>query len=198
MSRKIQLFIKRLFDLVVCSILLICGLPLLFLLALIVKFTSKGPVFFIQERIGRNGLPYKILKFRTMTGLPVQNEKKWTKSEEERITPVGHFLRDYGLDELPQLINVIRGDMSIVGPRTPLPHQVESFSDHLMNMFKMRPGVLSLAAIMGRRSLTMEERYKLHVQYVETWSLMLDLKILWRGLFIVLGRESAKEILPKD
>ena len=121
MSQNIQLFIKRLFDLVVCSILLICGLPLLFLLALIVKFTSKGPVFFIQERIGRNGQPYKILKLRTMTGLPDQNEKKWTKSEEERITPVGHFLRDYGLDELPQLINIIRGDMSIIGPRTPLP-----------------------------------------------------------------------------
>jgi undecaprenyl phosphate N,N'-diacetylbacillosamine 1-phosphate transferase len=198
MSRKIQLFIKRLFDLVVCSILLICGLPLLFLLALIVKFTSKGPVFFIQERIGRNGKPYKILKFRTMTGLPDQNEKKWTKSEEERITSVGHFLRDYGLDELPQLINIIKGDMSIIGPRTPLPQQGMSLSVIQKKMFEMRPGVISLAAIAGRRSLTMERRYDLHAEYVEKWTLILDIKILWQSFFVILRRESTRDNLTGE
>jgi len=196
--RPFNLVIKRFLDVLVCSLILILGMPIFLIISMVVRLSSSGPIFFIQDRVGKDEKVYRMIKFRTMTGEPDPAEKCWTAKEEARITRFGHFLRDYGLDELPQLINIFKGDMSIVGPRSPLPAQVEAFSPHLKKMFKMRPGVLSLAAIMGRRSLTMEERYKLHVQYVETWSLMLDLKILWRGLFIVLGRESAKEILPKD
>lgn len=198
MWHNIQLFIKRLFDIIVCTVLLICSFPLLLLLALLVKLSSAGPVFFIQERIGRHEKPYKIIKFRTMVGQPDKHTTSWNKAEEYRITRTGHFMRDFGLDELPQLINILKGDMSIIGPRTPLPQQVIAFSTHLRKMFRMRPGVLSLAAISGRRSLTMEERYELHVKYVEMWSLKLDLKILWQSLFVVLQRESATENLPKE
>ena len=193
MLLKLQLSIKRIFDIVICSGVMVLGFPILILLALLVKISSKGPIFFIQVRVGRNEKPYKIIKFRTMSGAPDQNATHWTKSEEDRITSVGRFMRDYGLDELPQLLNIMKGDMSIVGPRSPLPQQVATFAPRLKKMFDMRPGVLSLAAIAGRRNLTMNERYELHVQYVEKWSLRLDLKILWQSLFVVLRREAASE-----
>ena len=193
MILKFQLLIKRIFDIVICSVVMVLGFPPLILLALLVKISSKGPIFFIQVRVGRHEKPYKIIKFRTMSGAPDQNATHWTKSEEDRITSVGRFMRDYGLDELPQLLNIIKGDMSIVGPRSPLPQQVATFAPRLKKMFDMRPGVLSLAVIAGRRNLTMNERYELHVQYVEKWSLKLDLKILWQSLFVVLRREAASE-----
>lgn len=195
MSRNIQLYIKRFFDIVACSLIFIIGFPFLLLFGILVKLSSPGPVFFVQTRIGKNEIPYKIIKFRTMSGSPDKNAKSWTKSDEERITSIGRFMRDFGLDELPQLVNIITGDMSIVGPRTPLPQQVVELSPYFKKMFKMRPGVLSLAAIAGRRSLTMEQRYELHVKYVETWSLKLDWKIIWRCIFVVLRREDATEKL---
>jgi lipopolysaccharide/colanic/teichoic acid biosynthesis glycosyltransferase len=198
MSRGIQLLVKRLFDLIVCTVLLICSVPLLFLLAFLVKLSSKGPVFYVQDRIGKDEKVYKIIKFRTMVGQPDKNAIRWTKSEEDRITLIGRFMRDYGLDELPQLINILKGDMSIIGPRSPLPQQISAFSTHFKKMFNMKPGVLSLAAISGRRSLTTEERYELHVQYVEKWSLRLDMKILWRSFFVVLRREATTETLYKE
>jgi undecaprenyl phosphate N,N'-diacetylbacillosamine 1-phosphate transferase len=198
MSNSIQLYIKRIFDIVVCILILIIGFPFLLLFGILVKLSSPGPVFFVQTRIGKKEEPYKVIKFRTMSGSPDKNAMRWTKSDEERITRIGHFMRDFGLDELPQLFNILKGDMSIIGPRTPLPQQVEAFPSRLKKMFTMRPGVLSLAAIAGRRSLTMEQRYELHVQYVETWSLKLDLKILWRSLFVVLRREAATEKLPGE
>jgi lipopolysaccharide/colanic/teichoic acid biosynthesis glycosyltransferase len=191
--RSVQLGLKRLFDITASVAILIVGAPLYLLLAVLVKLTSPEPVFFMQERLGWHEQPYKMIKFRTMTGQTDQDATRWTQAEETRITPIGSFLRDYGLDELPQAINILKGDMSVIGPRPPLPQQVVAFPPELHKMFGMRPGVLSLAAIEGRRSLPMEKRYELHVKYVETWSLKLDLKILWRSLFVVLGKESAQE-----
>lgn len=194
MLLQIQLGLKRICDVLICGLLLIVASPMLFILALLIKLSSPGPVFFVQERMGRWEQSFRIYKFRTMTGQPNPHDTRWTKAEEARITPIGSFMRDYGLDELPQLVNILKGDMSIIGPRPPLPSQVTEFSPQLRKMFRMRPGVLSLAAIAGRRSLPMEERYKLHVTYVENWSLALDLKILWQSLFVVLGKESARDI----
>jgi len=190
---SIQLVIKRLFDVVVCSIVLVVGAPIYLVIAVLVKLSSPGSIFFVQDRVGLNGQIFRMYKFRTMVGKSDETTVVWSQSDEERITKVGRFLRDYGLDELPQAVNILKGDMSIVGPRPPLSSQVESYSEHQRIMFRMRPGVFSLAAVRGRRSIPTEERIELHVRYVENWTLGLDARILWKGLLVVLGRENASE-----
>lgn len=192
---SVQLTVKRLFDILVGTLMLILLLPILALIALIIKLTSPGPVFFIQERVGKNGRIFKMIKFRTMTGSPNPNLTKWTEEEEARITKFGRFLREYGLDELPQLINIIKGDMSIIGPRAPLPAQVDSYTEYERVALKMRPGVTGLGAIKGRYALTPEQRRKFHSEYVERWSLGLDFKILFSTIIIVLKRKNAAEYL---
>jgi lipopolysaccharide/colanic/teichoic acid biosynthesis glycosyltransferase len=188
-----QLAVKRFLDVAVCSVLLVVLLPFLVIIALVVRFSSPGPAFYAQERVGRNGRTYRMFKFRTMTGRPNLGLTAWSQAEEARVTRVGRFLRAYGLDELPQLVNIIRGDMSIIGPRPPLPAQVESFGDRDRRMLLMRPGVTSLAAVRGRYSLTPEQRRELHVEYVDRWSPGLDLRILLRTIAVVLGRRNAAE-----
>ncbi len=186
--------IKRGFDLVASLILLILCLPLFVILALLVKVSSKGPVFFVQDRMGYREKPFSIWKFRTMTqSAATASPLVWTKAEEARITAVGRYLRDYGLDELPQLYNIIKGDMSIIGPRPPLVSTFALLSERERIMFRMRPGVLSLAAVEGRRSITMEQRVALHVKYVEEWSLGMDVSILLRSIAVVLLRRDAEE-----
>ncbi len=192
---SLQLTLKRLLDIVLCLVVLLVSGPALLLIALLIKVTSPGPVFFVQERVGLGQRVYRMPKFRTMTDRPSGRSKlAWTAEDEARITPLGRTLRDYGLDELPQLYSILKGDMSIVGPRPPLPAQVESYTERQKRMFRMRPGVVSLAAVEGRRSLPVEARIDLHVRYVESWSLRLDLQILWRALFVVLGRQDAVEV----
>jgi len=197
MSTRLQLAIKRILDVVLCSIILVFGLPFFGLIAFAVKLSSPGPLFFIQERVGLNQKTFQLYKFRTMTQRKTEKQHLvWTKDDELRITKVGRFLRDYGLDEFPQLINIIKGDMSIIGPRPPLPAQVEQFTEHQLQIFRMRPGVLSLAAIRGRRSISPEQRIECHVEYVNKWSLRLDFAILWKSLFVVLENRNATDKLP--
>ncbi len=193
---RLQLALKRFLDILLSLVAILLSWPVLLLIAILVKLSSPGPVFFVQERAGLGQKPFPMFKFRTMVeALSKQQATVWTAAEEARITPVGRFLRDYGLDELPQLLNILRGDMSIVGPRPPLPVQVEGYTERQRKMFQMRPGVLSLAAVEGRRALPVEQRIELHVRYVEEWSLWLDLKILWRALFVVLRRQDATEAI---
>jgi lipopolysaccharide/colanic/teichoic acid biosynthesis glycosyltransferase len=195
-ARRAQLALKRLADVVLCLIISILALPFMAAIALSVRLSSPGPIFFVQERVGLRLRTFKMIKFRTMAVRPaLEQATAWTAAEEARITPVGRLLRDYGLDELPQILSILKGDMSIVGPRPPLPAQVKDYTERQHRMFEMRPGVLSLAAIMGRRSLTTEQRIELHVRYVQEWSLRLDLLILWRALFVVLGRQDASETI---
>jgi len=189
----IEYAIKRVFDVVACLMVLALGAPIFIIIALIVRLSSPGPVLFIQERTGRHGRAFRMYKFRTMVGRKDESILVWTTTDEQRITRVGRFLRDYGLDELPQVINILKGDMSIVGPRPPRPLQAERYSDHQRIMFSMRPGVISLADVKGRRSIPTEERIEWHVWYVENWSIRLDLEILWKTLLIVLRRENAEE-----
>lgn len=190
---KLQLAIKRLADLVFSLVILVLGLPVFLIIGVLVKITSPGPIFFTQLRVGKNKKSFHLLKFRTMIGSRNEGVTVWTSSDEARITPIGGFLRDYGLDELPQAINIIKGDMSIIGPRPPLPEQANQYTSKQKRVFHMRPGVLSLAAVRGRRSIPMERRIEYHVEYVENWSLLLDLKILWNSLFVVLRHKDAKE-----
>ena len=185
--------LKRLFDIIMSMLVAVIGAPVFMVVAVLVKLSSPGPVFFVQDRAGKDDTIFRMYKFRTMAGKPNDSLLVWTESEEARITKIGRFLRDYGLDELPQVLNILRGDMSIVGPRPPLPMQAEQYTDCQKIMFSMRPGVISLADVKGRRSIPMEERVEWHVWYVQNWSMRLDLEILWKTLFIVLRRQNASE-----
>lgn len=194
-QRRVELKIKRLFDVVACSALFVVTFPLLVILGVLVKLSSPGPVFFAQERAGQNQKIFRILKLRTMT---LESNKKdtlrMTSADVSRITKIGAILRDYGLDELPQILNIIRGDMSIIGPRPPLVHQARHYTAWQQQVFKMRPGVLSLPAIRGRRTLSPEQRIELNIEYVNNWSLWIDITILWKSLFVVLKRQGATEL----
>lgn len=194
----IKLAMKRIFDVVMGLIVLVIGAPVFAIVAILVKLSSPGPIFFVQDRTGKHGRTFRMYKFRTMIGNADDSLLVWTESEEARITTIGRFLRDYGLDELPQVVNILRGDMSIVGPRPPLLLQAGQYTDHQRIMFNMRPGVISLADIKGRRSIPMEERIEWHVRYVQDWSIRLDIEILWKTLFVVLRRQNAGETDIRD
>jgi lipopolysaccharide/colanic/teichoic acid biosynthesis glycosyltransferase len=194
MVRQFQLVLKRLSDVIFCLVIIIIGFPIFVVIALLVKFSSPGPIFFVQERVGLKQKYFSMIKFRTMTGeLPTGSAPVWNKAEDARITSIGRILRDYGLDELPQVINILKGDLSIVGPRSPVPAELKYYKDDQLQIFQMRPGVLSLAAIEGRRSIPMEKRIELHLKYTQNWSLKMDIRILWRAFFVVLRRQSATE-----
>jgi len=193
--RRTQLAIKRMCDAIMSLSILLLGFPLLALIAALVKLSSPGPVFFVQERIGKGEKPFRMIKFRTMA--VARDGKQGTSSsaaDAARVTRVGRFLRDYGLDELPQAINILRGEMSVVGPRAPLPQRAHAYSERQRRVFKMRPGLVSIAVYEGRRSIPMEQRIELHVRYVETWSLCLDLKILLRAVPVVLFRRDTQDV----
>jgi len=178
---------KRLVDLAISMPMLALLFIPLTAAAVAIKIEDGGPIFFRQERIGKNGRPFRIWKFRTMivgarsTGLGVT-----VAAADERITRVGRVLRSWGLDELPQLMNVVSGEMSLVGPRPTLAYQVEHYDDTQRRRLEMKPGITSLAVVSGRNALPWSERIKLDVRYVEDWSPWLDLRILFRTLWCVL------------
>ncbi|MFC2078034.1 sugar transferase [Candidatus Bipolaricaulota bacterium] len=178
---------KRLVDLAI-------SIPMLALLfipltaaAVAIKIEDGGPVFFRQERIGKDGRPFRVWKFRTMVvGARSKGLGVTVAADDERITRVGRILRGWGLDELPQLINIASGEMSLVGPRPTLAYQVEHYDDIQRRRLEMKPGITSLAVVSGRNALPWSERIKLDVRYVEDWSPWLDLRILFRTLWCVL------------
>jgi len=174
--------IKRFVDIVVSIVSMILLLPLFLMIAFAIKIDSKGPVFFKQERLGKNGKVFKIIKFRTMVDNAEQKGSGLSTFEgDPRVTRVGEMLRKTSLDEISQLINILIGDMSLVGPRPPVPfhpRKYEEYSDHQVLRFKVRPGITGLAQIMGRNSLTWDERIEYDVEYVQNVSLLLDIKII--------------------
>ena len=181
-----ELCIKRAFDIVTSAIGLIVLSPLLALIALQVKISSRGPVFYSQERIGQYGLPFRIYKFRTMIDhAEADGVPHLTHDNDPRITRVGHWLRKYRLDELPQLWNILRGDMSIVGPRPERPYfirQIMAEAPYYCLLYKVRPGLTSWGPIRVGYTDTMEkmiERLNCDIVYVENMSLLLDLKIIF-------------------
>lgn len=174
--------IKRFVDIVVSIASMILLLPLFLIIGFAIKIDSKGPVFFKQERLGKNGTVFKIIKFRTMVDNAEQKGSGLSTFEgDPRVTRVGEVLRKTSLDEISQLINILIGDMSLVGPRPPVPfhpRKYEEYSDHQVLRFKVRPGITGLAQIMGRNSLTWDERIEYDVEYVQNLSLLLDIKII--------------------
>lgn len=190
-----SLFIKRLIDLLGSLVGIIVISPLLLFIALSIKTTSKGPVFFKQERLGKNGEKFKIIKFRTMiigaekigTGIFVKT------GEDNRITAIGKLLRATSLDELPQLFNVLIGDMSLVGPRPPLPHhpyKYKKYSNYQRKRFDMKPGMTGLTQVTVRNSVSWEERIPIDVKYVEEFNIWLDIQILLKTILKMSKKES--------
>lgn len=195
-------FAKRLFDLVFAGAALALLSPLLIVVALIVRLQDGGPVFFRQARVGRGGSPFGMIKFRSMvmdaeerlaelTALNESDGVLFKMKEDPRITRVGRFLRRYSIDELPQLINVIRGEMSLVGPRPPLPSEVDKYAIDVHRRLLVRPGLTGLWQVSGRSGLSWDESVRLDLYYVDNWSMMSDLVIVAKTVRAVLGKTGA-------
>ncbi len=185
-----QAFVKRISDIVFSALGLLVLSPLFLLIAILVRCTSKGPVIFRQERLGRDAKVFRICKFRTMaensehTGSGVYSDRY-----DSRVTKVGRFLRATSLDELPQLWNILRGDMSFIGPRPPLtyhPWPIDRYSKEQLRMFRVRPGITGWAQVHGRRELEWNERLRLNVWYADHVSFALDLKIVFLTVGVML------------
>jgi lipopolysaccharide/colanic/teichoic acid biosynthesis glycosyltransferase len=177
---------KRALDLVVAVLGIIVTSPFLLATALAIKLESRGPVIFRQERVGRHGRSFQILKFRTMVeGAHLIGPGYLTSKGDPRITRIGAFLRRWSLDELPQLFNILRGEMSVIGPRPTLRYQVDQYTDFQRRRLEVLPGVTGWAQIRGRNGLTWPERIDLDVWYVDHCSLALDLKILVKTLAVI-------------
>ena len=190
MSSRLQLSTKRLGDIVLSSICLIMLVIPFAIIALLIKLTSKGPVFFRQVRPGRDEKPFRVWKFRTMTHDPNrEGPQPPPQPDDPNIERIGRILRTSGIDELPQLINVLIGQMSLVGPRPTLLYRAAEFTPAQKRRFVMRPGIAGLALIQGRNNLLWEEKLALDHWYVDHWSLLLDLKILWKTPGVLLRRE---------
>ena len=184
---------KRAFDLIVAGLMLVVLAPLLAGIAVAIRLGSRGPAIFRQERAGRNGVPFTFYKFRTMRlgADPFGPSPK--SGADPRLTRIGRFLREYSLDELPQLVNILRGDMSLVGPRPLYVAQIAEWNERQRRRLAVKPGLTGLAQICGRGGLTREEKLELDVKYVEQASLRLDARILLTTLVQVLARQGIYE-----
>ncbi|MEY6432076.1 sugar transferase [Thioalkalicoccus limnaeus] len=213
-ASKSQLISKRLLDLCGSLIGILLLAPVMIAAALAVKLTSSGPIIFRQVRLGKDGKPFKFLKFRSMRAdadqslhrrhvkaLMARDEKDeamcerkaWFKIEADpRITPVGRFLRQTSIDELPQLFNVLRGDMSLVGPRPPIPYEVESYSAwHLRRILEVKPGITGFWQVEGRGAVTFDDMVRLDLQYARHWTVLTDIRILLKTVIVVLQQRGA-------
>jgi undecaprenyl phosphate N,N'-diacetylbacillosamine 1-phosphate transferase len=185
------LFIKRLLDIIFASVLLIIISPILLLVAITIKIDSRGPVFFKQERLGLRGRPFKIYKFRSM----VVNAEKigtgvYSFKGDTRVTKVGAFIRKTSIDELPQLLNIIKGEMSVIGPRPTLlyhPWPLEDYSLEQKRRFNVRPGVTGLAQVNGRKEVPWPERIQMDIKYVDNINFLLDFNIFLKTIYKVLS-----------
>lgn len=204
---------KRVSDIAIASLTLVLLSPFWLLIALIIKFDSKGPVFYAQERVGMDGRIFLVYKFRTMlvdadSEIHREYQRKFIAGHAEanvgddkqpayklrndpRITRVGRILRRLSLDEVPQLFNVLRGDMSVVGPRPPIPYEVEAYELRHRRRLDMKPGLTGLWQVSGRNRLPFEEMVKLDLFYIENWSLLSDLKIILRTAFVIFRGDGA-------
>jgi len=172
--------------------LLVLG-PFFCAIALLIKLESSGPVFFRHERLGKNGVLYSPFKFRTMVqGAMEKGLKDTVAVNDERITRVGAFLRKWGIDELPQLLNVLKGEMSIVGPRPAFQYHFDRYSENERQRLSVKPGIVGLALIKGRNRITWKKRIEYDIWYVNHWSLWLDLKIMVQSIYTILVKQEGE------
>jgi lipopolysaccharide/colanic/teichoic acid biosynthesis glycosyltransferase len=184
--RTRKLHLKRFFDFAIAFVALVLLSPVIALVALAVRLRLGRPVLFVQERPGLAGRPFRLIKFRTL--LPASDAAASPDRDAERMTPFGRFLRSTSLDELPELWNVVRGDMSLVGPRPLLMHYLEHYTPEQMRRHEVRPGITGWAQVNGRNAISWEDKFALDVWYVDNRSFLLDLRILLRTLGDVIFR----------
>ena len=185
------MLVKRLLDITISLIALIFLLPLMLLIYLLVIINLGSPAFFLQERVGKDNKIFKMIKFRTMKNSTDKNGN--LLSDNERVTKFGSFLRSFSLDELPELINILKGDMSLVGPRALLVKYLGLYNDEQIRRHEVLPGLTGWAQINGRNSITWSEKFKLDIWYVDNWSLWLDIKIFFLTFWKVLKREGINQ-----
>lgn len=184
-------FVKRLFDILISLVGLLITSPILILTAIAIKIESPGPIIFKQERLGRDGKVFKIYKFRSMC-LDAEKAGVYEKKGDSRVTRVGKIIRKTSIDELPQFVNILKGEMSLIGPRPALtyhPWDFEEYTAQQKKMFNVRPGITGWAQVNGRKAVEWPRRIELNVEYVENISFMLDLKIFFQTIFKVLRME---------
>lgn len=198
--------LKRFLDFLFASFVLVFGFPFYTLIALLIKLTSEGPVLFVQERVGENGKVFKMYKFRTMMNRNCDKEHRefaenfikgkmnggdgncrvFKLTKDPRVTSMGRFLRRTSLDELPQFINVFKGEMSLVGPRPPLPYELDHYKEWHKKRLAIKPGLTGLWQVSGRSTVPFDEMVMLDLYYIDNWSLLLDTKIVLRTLPVML------------
>lgn len=193
---------KRIIDVLLSLVGLLILSPILVIVSILIRAESKGNVIFVQERIGLNGKTFKMYKFRSMVCNAEELKKDLMKDNEmegpmfkmkndPRITRVGRFIRRTSIDELPQLFNVLKGDMSLVGPRPSLPSEVEKFEEWMMKRLSVKPGLTCFWQVSGRNNIGFEEWMKLDIKYIQERSMLLDLKLIFKTFFVLFGDEHA-------
>ena len=200
---KWYLILKRFIDIVGAIVGIIVLSPILIIVAILIKIEdSKGSIFFSQKRVGQNGKEFKMYKFRSMVhnaeelkeNLLKQNERSgpmFKMKNDPRVTKVGKFIRKTSLDELPQLINVLKGEMSLVGPRPSLPKEVEQFKPWMLKRLSVKPGLTCYWQVYGRNNIGFEDWMNLDIKYVEERTLIIDIKLIFKTVFVLLGDKSA-------
>ena len=188
---KFQNVVKRTIDIVCSGLGLIILSPILLITAILIRIKLGSPIFFTQDRVGKDGKIFKMIKFRTM----LDAVDKWGEPlpDEERLTSFGKLLRSTSIDELPELINVFKGDMSLVGPRPLLVEYIELYSKKQWRRHEVRPGITGWAQVNGRNSLSWGDRFELDVEYVNKYNLFMDIKILLMTVFKVLKRDGISQ-----
>lgn len=196
--------IKRVFDIVLSLIGMVLLSPVFLIIAIIIKLDSKGPVFFIHSRIGEKGKPIGIYKFRTMVDnaedliksfTPEQKEefeRSYKLEDDPRITKIGNFLRKTSLDELPQILNILKGELAIIGPRPIVQAELDKYEDNKDKFLSVKPGLTGYWAANGRSDTTYEERMQMELYYVDNMSFKLDVQIFFKTIFAVLKKEGAR------
>ena len=201
-TSKIYLFIKRFIDIVGALVGLIFLSPLLVIIGVLIKIESKGPIIFSQDRIGKNGKVFRMYKLRSMvenaellkTKLIKENEMSgpmFKIKDDPRVTKVGKFIRKTSIDELPQLFNVLKGDMSLVGPRPSLPNEVLEFETWMNKRLMVKPGLTCYWQVMGRNNIDFQQWMLLDIKYVETRSIIVDIKLIFKTFFVLFGDKNA-------
>lgn len=199
---KVYEICKRTIDIIGAGLGLILLSPIIAIVACAVKVTSKGPIFFSQKRVGKNGELFEMYKFRSMVvnaeelkeNLEDQNEMSgpmFKIKDDPRVTKVGKFIRKTSIDELPQLWNILKGDMSLVGPRPSLPKEVEQFDNWMFKRLSVRPGLTCYWQVSGRNNIDFEDWMKLDVKYVEERNIWIDIKLIFKTIFVLFGDKNA-------